>query len=36
MRGRSEGGGDLLAVAEVEVEPDIARHVVIEERVRRV
>ena len=32
MRGLGEGGGDLVAVAEMEVEPDIAGHVVVELR----
>ena len=32
MRGAGKGGGDLLAVAEMEIEPDIARHVVVEQR----
>ena len=30
MRGAGKGGGDLLAVAVMKIEPDIARHVVIE------
>ena len=29
---RGKGGGDLLAVAEMEIEPDIARHVVVKVR----
>ena len=32
MRGGGKGGGDLLAVAVVKIEPDISGHVVIEKR----
>ena len=32
MRGTGKGGGDRLAVAKMEIEPDIARHVIIEQR----
>ena len=32
MRGAGKGGGDLLAVAEMEIEPDIAGHLVIKDR----
>ncbi len=31
MGGGGKGGGDLLAVAVMEIEPDIARHIVIKE-----
>src|SRR5207244_8000359 len=32
MRGPGKGGDDFLAVAEMKIEPDIARHIVIEDR----